>query len=160
MASFISDDELFDLVAATLHKTVSDISRDAPFWRKIVVVANSKAYNEIVTRLAERGFTTKQISNWDRGIEFQRDIGRYWALNDGAGLGAYEDKFIDKFDRRKELSGEGPNHINAVSVLNASIFQHPSTDPIPLTTGALRTTDDLFNPIDQSDPLRGDIVQW
>lgn len=72
-------------------------------WDEIVTGSNAAAYQEIVSKLAGRGYSKAQIDAWPRGAEFQRHIGLFWSLTNGAGLHGYDDKFINKFDRREEL---------------------------------------------------------
>ncbi len=77
---------------------------NAPYWVTIVADAQTSAYQEIVGRLIERGFTEAQINSWDRGAEFELVIMKYWALVNGGGLsGNYDDRFIKMLDRRREL---------------------------------------------------------
>lgn len=61
------------------------------------------ATQEIITRLAQRGFTSAQIQSWDRGAEFERDIALWWALTKGAALQNVDATMINKLDRRGEL---------------------------------------------------------
>ena len=80
------------------------------FWTSIVTRANQAAYQEIVGRLAERGFNpVTQIFNWDRGVEFQTAIGVWWCLVHNAALqtDSYQAQALledhKQLDRRWEL---------------------------------------------------------
>lgn len=75
-----------------------------PIWDGIVSKSRVRAYGDIVSGLVGRGFTYTVIAAWDRGAEFERDLALWWALNEGAALGAYPDKILDKLDRRPELA--------------------------------------------------------
>lgn len=97
-----------------------------PFWTSIVMRANIAAYQEIIARLAERGFdVTTQIQLWDRGIEFQTAIGVWWCLVHGAALAtdSYQAQALGEqakqLDRRWELK--------ECAVMVGMIWQDPKT---------------------------------
>jgi hypothetical protein len=98
--TFITADELKQIVADALHQTTAQLPSE---WDRIVFLSNQTAFMDIRGKLLQRGYDTAQMLNWDRGPEFQRDLGLYWSLVRGAGLHGYDDKFINKLDRRKEL---------------------------------------------------------
>lgn len=98
--SFNTTSQLKARVAAQLKKASTEL---ADYWDTIVEDALNAAYNEIVTVLSSRGYSSAQIADWDRGGEFEKDIGLFWALTKGAGLTGEDDRWINKLDRRKEL---------------------------------------------------------
>src|SRR5262245_1017408 len=110
---FISDAQLKIAVTAMLQTQEARLDTN---WDEIVAGSNSAAYQEIVSKLAERGFSKAQIDAWPRGAEFQRHIGLFWSLTNGAGLHGYDDKFINKFDRRAELETVPITDANGVLV--------------------------------------------
>lgn len=82
---------------------ISDPDDLAAYWTDIVSDSLTAAYNEIRSALARRGYNTTQIAAWDRGSEFETDLGLFWCLTKGAGLGAPDGRWIEKLDRREEL---------------------------------------------------------
>lgn len=100
MPSFLTDAELKTSLAATLKVASGDLPA---YWDTLVTECNSAAYLDVRGGLLQRGFTSTQVDAWDRGKEFQRDIGLYWLLVKGAGLHEYDQKFVMLLDRRKEL---------------------------------------------------------
>ena len=72
-------------------------------WEAVVTDAHASGYNDIVGALAGRGFSAAQIADWDGGPPYEIDQALFWALTKGGGLHAYDDKFINKLDRRKDL---------------------------------------------------------
>lgn len=102
---FVTADQLYDYVTGLLHKANPTVQQQAPFWRLITDTATSDAYGYIVRGLVSRGFgSASQVPLWDDGANFQKAIGAYLALNAGGALGAFDDKFLEKLDRRKELA--------------------------------------------------------
>lgn len=93
-----------DTIKGRLAGILKQASAALPtYWDNIVSDSRTRAYNEIVSKLTDRGFTIAQIDTWDRRTEFELDIALFWCLVSGAGLAAYDDKFLKLFDRRLEL---------------------------------------------------------
>lgn len=137
-------------VAARLHKNYSDLPS---FWAQLISDCQTRAYNEIVSRLAARGFSAAQIAAWDRGAEFELSLTAFWAITDGAGLEGADDKFLAKLDRREEL--------DTVAVTSGGTFSDPAgTAGLP-STGSYDTSTDMFV-FDQNDedPRRGTETVW
>lgn len=101
--SFITDAQLKARVEGLLKVESGTLYTSAPYWQAIVEDSRVAAYNEIVSAMATRGYTIGQIDSWDRGAEFEKDLGLFWSLVKGAGLHGYDDKFIARLDRREEL---------------------------------------------------------
>lgn len=163
---FLPDAQIQPSVAAALHKPdwntlTAGTTGAAPFWIQIVADAHVQAYNEIVTRLAARGYTLAQILTWDRGPEFEKSLTVFWALNNGAGLEALDDKFLARLDRRDELSGNEQRGIEAVAVTAQGVPLIPAaTGAVGLvSSGPFTTTSDSFVP-DSQDPRRGQPTEW
>ena len=75
--SFITSGQLKTRVANALKVDENDLPGN---WDQTIEDAATDAYREIVGKLMARGFTQAQIDAWDRGAEFQRDIGLFWNL--------------------------------------------------------------------------------
>lgn len=101
MATFTTDLLIKNRLAGLL-KQLNLEDGLSEYWDDIVTDSRTSAYNEIVSRLADRGLSLTQIADWERGAEFERDIALYWCLIKGA-VGGEDDKFIKQLDRRKEL---------------------------------------------------------
>lgn len=100
MAQFITGPQLKQAIADMMRVDILELD---PLWDRIAAESATAAYNDIVSALSNRGYTAVEIDTWVRGAEFNRDIGLYWAFVKGAGLHSYDDKWIDKLDRREEL---------------------------------------------------------
>jgi hypothetical protein len=99
MAGFISDATLSNALADVLQKS----EPLETFWASIVTQSNLAAYQSIRDVMAARGFSPGQLAGWDRGIEFNTDIGLWWALQKGGTAKEFSDTFINSLDRRGEL---------------------------------------------------------
>jgi hypothetical protein len=108
----------------------------APYWTEIVGDSLDEAYQEILTRLAARGFTPAQIASWDRRAAFERDIALWWCLVKGAGLHDFEDKFISKLDRRAEL--------DTVTLTIDGEVEDPESEDAAVGFGTLDDTNSTF----------------
>jgi hypothetical protein len=97
---FIDSAELTTILEGALKVSAGALP---DYWAKIVTDALASAYRDIRGALIQRSFTAAQVDAWDRGAEYQRDIGLYWCLVRGAGMHGYDDRFIKMLDRRKEL---------------------------------------------------------
>lgn len=97
---WVTADNLKQEVADILKKDVSDL---AAYWDRHVTRTRNDGYNDLVSRLAGKGYTPAQMDAWDDRERFNRDQALFWLYVKGAGLGAYDDKEINKLDHRKEL---------------------------------------------------------
>ncbi len=131
---FITDAQLKTKLASNLK--VADETTLPAGWDGIITDSNSSAYQDIVSHLLNRGFTSVQINQWDRGAEFESDIGLFWCLVKGAGLHGNDPTFINKLDRRAEL--------DTVSVTIGGEIVLPGGSSGEVGYGRLDTTDDLF----------------
>lgn len=128
---FLTDSDFRQSVADTLKMNVSALSA---YWDRLAVEAHTTAYKDIRGALLARGFSAAQIDAWDRGQEFERDLGLYWALVRGAGLHQYQREFVDALDRREELKAV---HVETI----AGAPQDPSGSPAKISSGRFDTTD-------------------
>lgn len=133
-STFITDADLKQYLADTLKV---DMGTMPTAWGRIVTAANSAAFLDIRGGLIRRGYRAADILNWDRGAEFNRDIGLYWCLVRGAGLHGYDDRFIKCFDRRKELT--------EVLVELGGDPQPPTFDPSGVEHGDVETDNDRWS---------------
>jgi hypothetical protein len=108
----------------------------ADFWTNIISDSLNSAYLDIVSALMARGYTKAQVDAWDRGSEFETDIGLYWCLVKGAGLHGYDSTYIKLLDRRKELE--------TVLLLDGSSLLETSTETGTPGYGNLDDTNDQF----------------
>jgi hypothetical protein len=153
---FITDSQLLDLIAAALKVGGGQAAlvATAPYWSTLASEANTAAYNEIVARLTARGFTPAQIAAWDRGAEFQKNIGLYWALVKGGALDGFDDRFIRALNQYVA-------DVRDVLVTNGGVWQVTGDTPGTVSTGAFTGSNDLFGtPIDRDDPRLGDTVRF
>lgn len=130
---FIQDSDLTIALQNTLQKQSLD-----SFWGPIVTAANQFAYNTIIDRLIMRGYTAAQIGMWDRGVEFQRSLGLFFALTHPAAISAetpYSKEFVSVFDRRDELSGNSNKKIPPCAVAIGGAFTEPMTKYGQVTFG-------------------------
>lgn len=97
---FLTDNELKQKLADMIGVDVSALPAR---FTGIVADANAAAYLDIVDPFVARGFTRGQVDAWDRGAEYQRDIGLFWCLLKGGGLVGYDPTLIKLLDRRGEL---------------------------------------------------------
>lgn len=91
------------LKAKLLARLGLDSFRDNTFWDSIVADALVAAANDI--RQAFVGFDSDVLVQWDRGAEYQTDIGLYWAFVHGGLSKDYPSEFILLLNRRGELAG-------------------------------------------------------
>lgn len=126
-------------LADTLQKDVDTLE---DWWEGIVTQARTFAYQEVVGRLMSRGYSRTQVDDWDRGAEFEGDLALWYCLVRGGAANAYDPRFIDMLDRRKELaavavfaSGEHasprdpqPGSGPAVGTGRGSVFTWPDGD--------------------------------
>jgi hypothetical protein len=126
MPGFLQDSDLNDSLADELQKVRGSL---VGFWLGVITEANQWAYNEILSRLVARGFTLAQVTAWDRGAEFQRDMGVWKCIADNAVMqpDSYNVKAKDTLDRRKELSGAPQDNIQACILTINGVFQAPQT---------------------------------
>lgn len=104
MQTWITSAILKQALANMLHLEVASLGKQ---WDQIVADSNQSAFLDIRGILIMRGYTAQQVMGWDRGPEFQRDIGLFWCLVKGAGLHPYDDRFIKQLDRREEIRKPG-----------------------------------------------------
>lgn len=80
----------------------NDADLPAQYGETIIEDSRRSANQEIYSALLGRGYSDGQIEDWDRGIEFERDLTLFWCLVKGGAL-SIEDARMRALDRRKEL---------------------------------------------------------
>lgn len=150
--AFITVDQLRQRLASMLRIDATDGSVDAAsIWQTILTDAVSWGYQEILGALAARGYSKSQIDAWPRGTEFNVSLGLFWSLTQGAGLHSYDDKFLNKLDRREELK--------AVVVLDDTGALMTPAGAGRFTVGDYTTDKDIFV-LDPDDPNLGQVTDW
>lgn len=128
LPNFVSDQQLGQAVKAALGVQPSDSL--SPEWGTIISNANNTATGDIYERLCLQGFLPSQIANWDQGPQYATDLGTFWALTRGAGLGNYPANKLEGLDRRKELDDKVVLIISGVPTASA-----PDSDVGGITYG-------------------------
>jgi hypothetical protein len=108
--------------AGDLKQSVADILKEAdvaalePRWDRQIPLAIQTAYSDLVGILLARGYTIGQLDQWDNRVTYNRQQALFWLYTE-AGLGqGYDDKEIDKLDRRKELKETATIMVNGTPV--------------------------------------------
>ena len=131
---FLTVDQMKQAIADTLKV---DLSALEAYWTNLATECNRSGYLDVRGALLKRGFLAAQVDAWDRGAEFQRDIGLYWAFVRGVGLHNYDQSFIDKLDRRKELE-------TVMVEIDGGATQLPSGTPAQIGGGVMTTIYDTW----------------
>lgn len=116
--SFITDTQLQNELAARLKRVGIDITNSA-YWPTLVTDANLWAYNEIIRRMAMRGFLLTDLTNppnppytgpWLEGTRFNIRLGLWYAISEGGVGDAFKADQLDKLDEREKLwNSDGMN---------------------------------------------------
>lgn len=130
---FLTDDEFRDSLAVTLKVDVAKLGKH---WDLLCQEAHKSAYLTVRGELLKRGYPTNQIDSWDRGAEFERSIGLFWALLRGSAFHNYGTEYFEKFDRREELT--------SVMLEMDGIVVAPSAIPSRIDGGLLNTESDRW----------------
>ena len=129
---FVQDATLLGQIQSAL--AVPELDAGTP-WQAIAHYANIAAYGQIRAALARRGFSAAQIDAWDDGEQYQLDLGLFWALSKAGSTKDYDRKFIESFDRRKELA--------TVFVTTGGVAVSPATPRVAV--GSMAQTVDIFS---------------
>ncbi len=100
LGPYISDADLKDAVAAALGTSAASLPS---LWDDIIPGANASATNDIASTLIGKGYSSSDVAAWDQVRSFAADLGVFWALTRGAGLGGYSAPQLKTLDRREEL---------------------------------------------------------
>jgi hypothetical protein len=100
--TFVLDSDVIQQVSAILHKTAQDpLSGD---YIELCVRGNQASAADIYRILIARGYDANQLAQWDDLATFALDQATYWVLMRAPGFGGLDIKFVQQFDRRKELA--------------------------------------------------------
>lgn len=144
MLGWITTQTLSDFIKDNLAKAPSAALADR--WDSIIDAGVTFGYSEIVSAFVDRGFTLAQVAQWDRGLEFHRDLGAWYALRRMQILqpDSYSDKALTLLDRRLDLKGDKTTGWPAVPLMIAGVPQSPlGTYGLP-AVGPIDTTGDMF----------------
>jgi hypothetical protein len=150
VAGFISDTELTTFVGDQLKTSVSQLP--AYYTSTILPRANTAAWQEIQGRLLARGFSASQIAAWDRGAEFQADLGTFWAITHSGFYAGFDKETLKLMDRREEL--------DKVQVFTGGVWVRPDDSQGNTNQGSPITTGNIFNWPDPYDPNIGEYTRW
>lgn len=149
--SFITDAQLRNAVAAMIKKDPAALE---PFWAELIPIANESAYNQIVSALNDRGYTTAQIDAWDRGAEFQRYISIYEVMVLAQALTDFNLENLRTFAARVNQLAD------VVVKTGGEVIEAGADSPeSQVGYGSLSTTNDLFV-LDPYDSRRGNPTTW
>lgn len=153
MPGWLADTDLQSAVHDVLAKATSAVL--APHWASVITAANVFAFNAILESFYKRGFSPAVVAppgysmapgspaasgGWDRGPEFQRDLGIWYALTQLATQqkpGSITKDAIDRFDRRVELWGDDSKKIPAVAITVNGVWVDPNVKYGQPTTGPI-----------------------
>ncbi len=121
------------------------------YWTTLVDRALNFSYWEIVNRLMQRGYSKSVIDQWDRGAEFQKDLGVWYCLQwiSTQTVLKVEQSSISLVDRRTDLSGGEKlmgsfagmfgkaQRMDPVMITVGGILMQPDTQVGGPTTGAI-----------------------
>ena len=112
------------------------------------------AYGEIVSALTARGFLIAQITQWDRGNEFERDLSLYRSLCHGGVGQNIDEKWAKTFDRREDLK-------TVVLTISGVLVQPTGPTGLP-RVGVEDTGNDIFVWPDRADDcgVLGKATKW
>lgn len=146
---FCSDAQILTDVAAALKQASSAaLVAKGAWWPQAVVLPHLTAYNRIVSVLASRAYSARQIAAWDRGAEFERVFAVYWSLVENGVLSQAGAGFIEKYERfEKEL--------DTVTVTANGIVTIPEGPIGTSHSGQMNQGNSLFSFPDPDDPRIG-----
>jgi hypothetical protein len=115
---------------SNLLQLANDADLPEQYGETIIEDSRRAANQEIYSVLLGRGYSDAQIEDWDRGIEFERDLALFWCLVKGGAL-VIEDTRMRALDRRKELQ--------EVSVTVGGVLANAGDYSGVVSTGLLET---------------------
>lgn len=154
--SFITDAQLTTDLAARLKRVGVDIT-NSTYWPTIITEANQWAFNEIIRRLAMRGYTADQVNTWIEGPRFQTRLGLWYAISDGGVADAFKDEQLQKFDERSHLWNDEGKEL--VCLVDADGKLINPNEQVVITTGSTETGDNCnvgYGPWFDGGPHDGD----
>lgn len=128
---FLTDSDFRTALAGALKVDAADLAK---YWDLQCQQAHESAYLDIRGALLVRGFTATQVDLWDRGGEFERDIGIFWACVRGLASAALDPVALDRLDRRAEL-------MTVLVEVAGGAPQEPAATPGRIVAGMFSTTD-------------------
>lgn len=104
-------------------------------WDRICEDAAADAMGDILGHFGGMGYTETQITDWTRLTSLHKLQSLYWAFVHGAGLHAYDDRWVNKYDQRP---------FKDMVITGAAGVTQGQGDPGFVEVGRLSTTDDLY----------------
>ncbi len=118
MGPWYTLEELMQAVADRLKE--SSVDGLEPYWERTCADAIQTGYGDVVRILLGKGYTMAQLDAWDDRRDFTRQQSLFWLMTESSLGSGYDDKEIDKLDRRKELTEAVTIQINGEAVAPAS----------------------------------------
>lgn len=142
---FLTDAQLLNDLADTLQKDEGSLQ---VFWQNILTQSHSWAYGIIVGELSYKGYILSQITGWDYGADWERNLTLWRALTKGAALQAVDEKLIESLDVRKDLK-------ELQGIISGGVYQYPQGDPGTVGVGDADYSNDIFvlPPTSTGDPF-------
>ena len=155
--SFIDDATLTSYVKDQLKRSSSALL--ASDWASKITQANTRAYYDILAAFLIRGYTKAQVDTWDRGAEFQTDLGAFYALTNGAVVfpDGFDDKPLQVLDRRKELWGD--KDTPKTPLMASGAYVDPAGTRGQPNWGPMYDQDQAFGNFDPQDSRLGKITR-
>lgn len=72
-------------------------------WDIILEHARQTAWQDILSRLTARGYSSQQVERWDNCAEYLRDLTVFWVLTIAAAFTQVPESLLRRLDRRHEL---------------------------------------------------------
>jgi hypothetical protein len=108
---WIDNGTLAQKVADMLKKDVATLEA---YWTRFIADSNNDAAEDITVILLDKGFTVAQIDGWDNRVMYNPDIALFHAFTKATGLAQYDQKAIDKLDRRPLIRSSSQVMISGV----------------------------------------------
>jgi hypothetical protein len=146
---FLTDDQLGDAVARFCGYPqtagAGGLYASNPRWAPIVVDSNKSAWDGLLNDALTLGYTQAQLLAWDLGADFQRDVGKFWSIQNAAGFSGLEPYAAKAFDRRAEALAA-----MADGLLTGGVLVRPGSDAAAGRAGRVSLGGGFFG-----DPDRG-----
>jgi hypothetical protein len=136
---FITFQQLQQAVKDQLQK--GQVEQLSQYWGTIINAALNQSYGYLLDAMTKRGFLKVIIDQWDRGAEFQQDLGVWAALQRISTQTSVkiEQEAINLFDRRGELNGGQQMiggklvKVDGVGLLVNGVWQDPGQSTVTTT---------------------------
>jgi hypothetical protein len=129
----VTVDDVKDAVADGLHLSGGAAALE-PWWDGVCTRALASALADVRGALIGRGFSQAQLDAWGGHDAFVIDLATFWAATRGGMLEAFDAKFVEKIDRRKDLekvavTDDAGGLVGSASVGHGDIKPTPKDPP-------------------------------